>query len=53
MAPCHVLRFDYRRLQQRFEDDTLFGYLMMQKAAQGMRERLHDLWAQVEADMNS
>ena len=40
MTPCHVLTFDCRALQKIFEDDCRFGYLIMQKTAQVIRDRL-------------
>jgi CRP-like cAMP-binding protein len=39
-TPSHVIAFDCRELLQIFEDDCRFGYLMTQKAAQIIRERL-------------
>jgi CRP-like cAMP-binding protein len=40
---CQVVAFDCTELIQLFEEDCRFGYLMMQKAAQVSRDRLHDL----------
>jgi CRP-like cAMP-binding protein len=42
MTPCRVIAFDCRELRKRFEEDCEFGYLMMQKAAQVIRQRLRD-----------
>jgi len=41
-SACRVVAFDCAALRQSFEEDTRFGYLMMQKAAQIIRDRLHD-----------
>jgi CRP-like cAMP-binding protein len=38
--PCRVVAFDCVALRQQFEDDPRFGYLMTQRMAQVMRERL-------------
>lgn len=43
MTPALVVVFDCRKLRAAFEEDCRFGYLLMQKAAQVIRERLHDL----------
>ncbi|HEY64928.1 MAG TPA: Crp/Fnr family transcriptional regulator [Caldilineae bacterium] len=40
MTPCHVVAFDCRELRKAFEEDCRFGYLMMVKAAQVIRDRL-------------
>ena len=40
-TPCRVVAFDCLELRRNFEDDCRFGYLMTQKAAQIIRERLH------------
>jgi CRP-like cAMP-binding protein len=40
---CRVIVFDALQLRQIFEDDCRFGYIMMQKAAQIIRERLNDM----------
>ncbi len=41
-TPCRVIAFDCPELLKTFETDCRFGYLMMQKAAQVIRERLRD-----------
>ncbi len=43
LTPARVIAFDCRRLQSEFAEDCEFGYLMMQKIAQVIRERLRDL----------
>ena len=43
ITPCRVLAFDSDRLLRDFDDDCRFGYLMAQKAAQVIRERLRDM----------
>jgi CRP-like cAMP-binding protein len=42
-TPCRVIAFDAKELQTAFEDDCVFGYLMMQKVAQVVRDRLHGM----------
>lgn len=39
---CRVISFNCQELLGIFETDCRFGYLMMQKAAQIARDRLHD-----------
>jgi CRP-like cAMP-binding protein len=41
--PCRVVAFDCVALRQQFEDDPRFGYLMTQRMAQVMRERISTL----------
>jgi CRP-like cAMP-binding protein len=43
IMPCRVLAFDCEELRQVFEDDCRFGFVMTQKAAQVIRERLRDM----------
>ena len=43
ITPCRVVALDRRELMKKFEEDCQFGYLMMQKVAQLIRERLNDL----------
>lgn len=43
LTSCHLAAFDGRQLLQLFADDTEFGYLMTQKAANVIRGRLHDM----------
>jgi CRP-like cAMP-binding protein len=38
---CRVIAFGSRELLQTFEDDCRFGYVMIQKTAQIIRDRLH------------
>jgi len=42
LTPCRVIAFDCKQLLKAFEEDHHFGYLMMQKAAQVIRDRLRD-----------
>jgi CRP-like cAMP-binding protein len=42
-TPCRVAAFNAAHLRQAFEDDCRLGYLMSQKAAQALRERLQGL----------
>jgi hypothetical protein len=43
--------FECEELRQVFEDDCPFGLVMMQKAAQVIRERLRDMRIQSLADL--
>jgi CRP-like cAMP-binding protein len=40
---CSLIAFDATELREMFEEDCRFGYLMTQKAAQVLRERMRDL----------
>jgi CRP-like cAMP-binding protein len=40
---CSLIAFDAKKLLEMFEEDCRFGYLMTQKAAQVLRERMRDL----------
>jgi CRP-like cAMP-binding protein len=51
IVPCRVLVFECEELRQVFEDDCPFGLVMMQKAAQVIRERLRDMRIQSLADL--
>lgn len=42
-AASRVLAIDCIDLRHQFDDDPRFGYIMMQRAAQGLRTRLHDM----------
>jgi CRP-like cAMP-binding protein len=43
LTPCRVIAFDTKELLKSFEKDSSFGYLMIQKAAQVISERLRDI----------
>lgn len=43
IMPCRVVAFDCSKLLEEFEKDCRFGYLMVQKAAQIIRQRVRDL----------
>lgn len=43
LTPGRVIAFDCLELRKQFELDSKFGYLMTQKAAQIIRNRLRDL----------
>lgn len=43
LAACRVLAFDAQALNALFADDPAFAYLMTQKAAGVIRDRLHDM----------
>lgn len=43
LTQCRVITFETKELMKIFEEDCRFGYIMTQKAAQVMRDRLHDL----------
>ena len=42
-VPCRVVVFDCEALTQAFQDDCPFGYLMLQKIAGVIRQRLRDM----------
>jgi CRP/FNR family cyclic AMP-dependent transcriptional regulator len=42
-TPCRLVTFNGKDLLKLFENDCRFGYLMMQKMAQLVRERLRDM----------
>jgi CRP-like cAMP-binding protein len=43
ITPCRVVAFNCEELWQIFEEDCRFGYIMTQKGAQVIRERLRDM----------
>ncbi|MCP4358986.1 MAG: Crp/Fnr family transcriptional regulator [Chloroflexi bacterium] len=43
LIPCHVIVFDTSKFNELFKEDCVFGFRMMQKAAQVVRERLRDM----------
>ena len=43
LSHCRVVRFDCQSIRASFESDWRFGYLMMEKAAQTVRQRLRDM----------
>ena len=43
VTPCRVIAFECKELIKEFETDCAFGYVMTQKAAQVIGERLRDL----------
>jgi CRP-like cAMP-binding protein len=43
LTKCRVIAIQSNELLELFEDDYRFGYLMTQKAAQVIRDRLHTL----------
>jgi CRP-like cAMP-binding protein len=42
-TPCRVVVFDCQELRKMFERDCRFGYLMLQKTAQVIRDRLRKM----------
>jgi CRP/FNR family cyclic AMP-dependent transcriptional regulator len=42
MTDVHAIRFDAQSVREHLDDDCVFGYLIMQKIAEVMRNRLHD-----------
>jgi CRP-like cAMP-binding protein len=40
MSDCKLISFNSNQLREKFEDDYQFGYMMMQKIAQVIRDRL-------------
>jgi CRP-like cAMP-binding protein len=43
VTPCRVVSFDCEELMKEFEQDCAFGYVLTQKAAQVISERLRDM----------
>jgi CRP/FNR family cyclic AMP-dependent transcriptional regulator len=43
MTPCRVMAFDCKQLLAKFDEDSALGYLMMQRLAQVMRDRIQDM----------
>lgn len=43
VTPCRIISFNCEALQSQFDEECRFGYIMMQKAAQVIRERMRDL----------
>jgi len=43
VVPSRVVAFDCQELMQAFQDDCPFGYLMLQKVAGVLRQRLRDM----------
>jgi CRP-like cAMP-binding protein len=41
--PCRVIVFDCRAIRNKFEEDHLFAYVMTQRMAQVMRDRLQGM----------
>lgn len=41
-SSCQIVAFNCPELLQQFDEDSRFGYLMMQKAAQVIRQRLQN-----------
>lgn len=51
LTPCRVISFNCADMFKVFAEDCRFGYLIMQKAAQIIRGRLHDMHIQSLADL--
>lgn len=43
IMPCKLVQFDCKALLAQFQEDPRFGYLMTQKAAQILADRLRDI----------
>ncbi len=43
LTDCRLLTFNCVDLRQQFETDPSFGFLLTQRAAQGLRDRLRDM----------
>lgn len=43
LMPCKVVQFDAQALWKHFEEDSRFGFLMTQKAAAVLADRLRDI----------
>lgn len=50
-TPCRVVAFDCRELRKTFKDNCEFGYLMVEKVAQIVRDRLRDMRVESLAHM--
>ena len=50
-TPCRVVAFDCRELRKTFKDDCEFGFLMIEKVAQIVRDRLRDMRVESLAHM--
>ena len=48
---CKVIEFNCDNLKEIFESDHQFGYLMVQKAAQVVRDRLRNIYIENIADL--
>jgi CRP-like cAMP-binding protein len=51
VTSCKVIMFDVRELKDLFESNYQFGYIMTQKAAQNIRERLRDMYIESIANL--
>jgi CRP-like cAMP-binding protein len=51
LIPSRVVVFDCKKIREAFEQDWYFGYLMTQKAAQLIRERLRDMRMEALSDL--
>jgi CRP-like cAMP-binding protein len=43
VTACRVIAFDCGQLRTRFDEDNTLGYVMMQRLAQVMRDRIQDM----------
>jgi CRP-like cAMP-binding protein len=43
LTPATLLSFDFNQISEHFTEDWHFGYLMLLKATEVMRDRLHDM----------
>jgi CRP-like cAMP-binding protein len=43
VSSCKILSLDCTELEKNFDEDCQFGYFIMQKIAQVIRDRLHNL----------
>ena len=43
LTPCRVIEFNRQELMEEFDEDPQFGYIMIQRAAQAISQRLRDL----------
>ena len=57
ITPCRVIVFNGEELLKGFQEDSQFGYLMTQKVAQIVRQRIHEmhieLLASIEGELNA
>ena len=50
LTDCHLLAFDCDDLREAFRQDCRFGYIMMMKIGQVIRQRFEDLHMEILAD---
>jgi CRP-like cAMP-binding protein len=51
LTQCRVIAFGCRELRPILEEDCQFGYMMLQKATQVIRDRMRDLRIEILSDL--